>query len=248
MERKRSANRKLAETTQKHFLLMISASGDKVGILTPPRASCLGPMSVLKLWTGKGGSCLVDAPARGTEGGGFGLQGCGSAMDPLWTRGAEDAVCERSARVMNSDRAVEAIRSDLSLQPGKCLPGVAGSRLCMPQGRALTGGSILYGTRTQFRSSTLLESLLGAVWGLGSARGSAPGFGSPRRSSSCLFLWQGFAWWILNIWIVGVVLDVTQGCADGSVTPSVPCPMDNAAFQHIHRTGFVPPPLSPLSL
>lgn len=52
--RKRGANRKLAETTQKHFLLMISASGDKAGILTPPRASCLGPMSVLQLWTGEG--------------------------------------------------------------------------------------------------------------------------------------------------------------------------------------------------
>lgn len=52
-ERKKGANRKLAETTQKHFLLMISASGDKAGILTPPRASSLGPMSVLQLRTGE---------------------------------------------------------------------------------------------------------------------------------------------------------------------------------------------------
>lgn len=102
--RKRGANRKLAETTQKHFLLMISASGDKAGILTPPRASCLGPMSVLQLWTGEGGSSLGDAPARGAEiGGGFGLGGCGSAMDPHWTGGVGVPRLQEVLFVMNSD-------------------------------------------------------------------------------------------------------------------------------------------------
>lgn len=87
MERKRGASRKLAETTQKHFLPMISASGDKAGILTPPRASSLGPLSIPQLWTGEGGSRLGDAPAGDTKDWGrFELEGHGSAMDPLWTR------------------------------------------------------------------------------------------------------------------------------------------------------------------
>lgn len=47
---------------------------------------------------------------------------------------------------------------------------------------------------------------------------------------------------------LGGGLDGTQGSADGSVTPSVPCSLDNAAFHHTHRMGFVPPCVSPLSL
>lgn len=91
MKRKRSASRKLAETTQKHFLPMISASGDKAGILTPPsppslQASFLGPVSILQLWTEEGGSCLDGASAVDTKGWGkFELEGHDSAMDPFWT-------------------------------------------------------------------------------------------------------------------------------------------------------------------
>lgn len=86
METERGASRKLAETTQKHFLAMISASGDKAGILTPPRASSLGPLSILQLWTGEGGSCLDDDPTGDTKGWGrFGLEEHGSAMGLLWT-------------------------------------------------------------------------------------------------------------------------------------------------------------------
>lgn len=88
MQRKRGAGRKLAETTQKHFLPMISASGDKAGILTPPRASSLGPLSIPQRRPGEGGSCTGNAPAGDAKGQDrFGLEGHGSAMDPLWTRG-----------------------------------------------------------------------------------------------------------------------------------------------------------------
>lgn len=83
MERKRGASRKLAETTQKRFLPVISASGDKAGILTPPRASSLGPSLIPQLWTGEGGSCPGETKGRGR----FGLEGRGSVMGPLCTRG-----------------------------------------------------------------------------------------------------------------------------------------------------------------
>lgn len=94
---------------------------------------------------------------------------------------------------MNSNSGVEVIRSDLSLQTGKYLPGLAGSRPCMPQGRFLAVWFIPYGTRCLFRSFTPWESPPGTAQGLGRARVSAPEFGSLRRSSNCPFLWQGFA-------------------------------------------------------
>lgn len=130
----------------------------------------------------------------------------GSPLDKrCWSaQAAEDAVCERSAHVMSSNSGVEVIRSYLSLQTGKYLPGLAGSRPCMPQGRFLTVWFIPYGTRCLFRSFTPWESPPGTARGLGRARVSAPGFGSLRRSSNCPFLWQGFAQWRLNIWTVGV--------------------------------------------
>lgn len=142
--RERGANGKLAETTQKRFLLMISASGDKAGILTPLRASCLGLMSVLQLWTGEGGPCQGCRGWRQVWAGGI-WQCHGSPVHRrCWSaQAAAGADCERSARVMNPDRGVEGIRGDLSLQTGKYLPGVAGSRLCMPQGRFCLCGSFL---------------------------------------------------------------------------------------------------------
>lgn len=63
MERKSDASRKLAETTRKHFLPMISASGDKAGILTPCKASSLGPLLIPQLRPGEEGSCTGNAPA-----------------------------------------------------------------------------------------------------------------------------------------------------------------------------------------
>lgn len=111
MERKRGASRKLAETTQKHFLPVISATGDKVGILTQPpppppqpRASSLGPLLIPQLWTGEGGSCLGDAPAGEPKGWGrFGLEGRSSVMDPPLKKRSwspltvKDAIHKRSA-------------------------------------------------------------------------------------------------------------------------------------------------------
>lgn len=64
MERKRGANRKPDETTQKHFLPMISAAGDKAGILTSPRASSLGPLLIPLLRPGEGGTRTGDAHHR----------------------------------------------------------------------------------------------------------------------------------------------------------------------------------------
>lgn len=158
MGRKRGANRKLAEATEKHFLLMISASGDKAGILTPPRASCLGPMSVLQLGEGRevpAWVMLLPGVQKVVWAGGI-WQCHGCPLDRrCWSaQAAEDAVCERSAPVMNSDHGVGAIRSDLSLQTGKELSGVAGSRLGTSQGRFLTVWFTPNGTKCLLRSST----------------------------------------------------------------------------------------------
>lgn len=167
MERKRGASRKLAETTQKHFLPVISASGDKVGILTPPRASSLGPMLIPQLWTGEGGFCLGDAPAGETKGlGQVWARGThSSVMDSLWRKmsrnplTAKDAIHKRSARLINSDSGLGVIRSDLSLQTEKSLSGLAGSSLCVHRGRSHTVWFINYGVWCKSMSFTVLGVL-----------------------------------------------------------------------------------------
>lgn len=93
MERKRGASRKLADTTQKHFLPVISVSGDKAGILTPPRASSLGPSLIPQLWTGEGRSCLGNAPAGETKG--QGRRDVAVSRVPSGQEVLESSDCER---------------------------------------------------------------------------------------------------------------------------------------------------------
>lgn len=65
MERKRDASRKLAETTQKHFLPVNSAPGDKAGIPAPPEHPPLVDPVVRAAW----GCCsLGDVPPGEAKG------------------------------------------------------------------------------------------------------------------------------------------------------------------------------------
>lgn len=90
MERKRDASRKLAETTQKHFLPVNSAPGDKAGIPAPPEHPPLVDPVVRAAW----GCCsLGDAPPGGSQGlGQVGLEVLESSPET-----SEGVACERPA-------------------------------------------------------------------------------------------------------------------------------------------------------
>lgn len=152
-----------------------------------------------------------------------------SGQEVLECSGCRNAVCERSAHVMNSDSAVQVISSDLSLQTGKSLSGVAGSRPCMPQGRFLTVCFVPHGMKCPFRTFTSWNPSLAQRRG-SAVPGSVHGVWGTQEKQQlpffvariCTVETEHLDCW--GEWLGGV-LDGTQGSADGSVTPSLPWTM-----------------------